>query len=142
MSPADPFSLQRFVDAQAGCYEQVRKELRTGRKSSHWMWFIFPQWKGLGQSPTASFYAIASRGEAQAYLAHPVLGLRLTECTELVNAVQGRTVEQIFGFPDDLKFRSSITLFANIAPDRAVFLSALEKYFDSEPDPRTLDLMK
>jgi|SRR5215475_4957969 len=142
MSPADPFNLQRFVDAQAGCYEQVRKELRTGRKSSHWMWFIFPQWRGLGQSPTASFYAIDSRGEAQAYLAHPVLGPRLAECTELVNAVQGRTVEQIFGFPDDLKFRSSITLFANIAPDRAVFLSALEKYFDSEPDPRTLDLMK
>lgn len=94
------------------CYKQVRDELRAGRKSSHWMWFIFPQWKGLGHSPIANLYAITSRPEAEAHLAHPVLGPRLMECTRLVNSVKGRTVEQIFVYPDDLKFRSSMTLFA------------------------------
>ena len=142
MNQTDPFNLQRFVDAQSRCYQQVCRELRAGCKSTHWMWFIFPQWKGLGQSPTANFYAIASRREAQTYLAHPVLGPRLTECTRLVNAVEGCTVEQIFGYPDDLKFRSSITLFANIADDNTIFLKALEKYFDGKADQRTLDLMK
>jgi len=105
------------------------------------MWFIFPQWKGLGQSPTADFYAIASQSEAQAFLAHTILGPRLIECTRLVNGVEGRTVEEIFGYPDDLKFRSSITLFAKVAAENAVFLRALEKYFSAEPDQRTLDLM-
>jgi uncharacterized protein (DUF1810 family) len=142
MNQADPFNLQRFLDAQSRCYDQVCRELRAGAKSSHWMWFIFPQWRGLGQSPTAIFYAIASRGEAQAYLAHSMLGPRLIECTRLVNAIEGRSVEDIFGFPDNLKFRSSVTLFADIATDEPVFLKALEKFFAGEPDPRTLDLMK
>jgi len=105
------------------------------------MWFIFPQWKGLGHSPIADLYAITSRREAEAYLAHPVLGPRLMECTRLVNEVQGRTVEQIFGYPDDLKFRSSMTLFANVTSDNALFLEALEKHFASKPDQRTLDLL-
>ena len=105
------------------------------------MWFIFPQWKGLGQSPTANLYAIASRREAEGYLGHPILGPRLMECTQLVNAVEGRTVEQIFGFPDDLKFRSSMTLFANVAADNTIFLKALEKYFNGKSDQRTLDLL-
>lgn len=142
MNPNDPFNLQRFVEAQRPCYEQVCRELRAGYKSSHWMWFIFPQWKGLGQSLTANLYAIASRREAEAYLAHPVLGPRLIQCTQLVNDVVGHTVEQIFGYPDDLKFRSSMTLFANVVPGNAVFLKALAKYFDGKPDQRTLDLLK
>ena len=141
MSLTDPFNLQRFVNAQARCYEQVCRELRASRKSSHWMWFIFPQWIGLGQSPTANFYAIASRREAAGYLAHAILGPRLIECTGLVNTVEGCTVEKIFGYPDDLKFRSSMTLFANVADDNTIFLTALEKYFDGKPDQRTLDLL-
>jgi len=142
MKQSDPFNLQRFVDAQSRCYEQVRRELKAGSKSSHWMWFIFPQWKGLGQSPTADFFGIASHEEASAYLDHPVLGLRLTECTALVNSVVGRTVERIFGYPDDLKFRSSMTLFANVAKDNAAFLAALQKFYSGEQDQRTLALMK
>jgi len=105
------------------------------------MWFIFPQWIGLGQSPTANYYAIASRREAVDYLAHPILGPRLIECTRLINAAEGRTVEQILGYPDDLKFRSSMTLFANVAAGNTIFLKALEKYFDGKPDQRTLDLL-
>lgn len=141
MSQNDPYNLQRFVEAQIHRYEQVCKELKAGYKCSHWMWFIFPQCKGLGHSPTANLYAIDSRQEAEAYLAHPVLGPRLRECTRLVNGVEGRTVEQIFGYPDDLKFRSSMTLFANATADNAVFVKALEKYFDGKPDQRTLDLL-
>ena len=141
MTQNDPYNLQRFVEAQHRCYEQVRDELRAGRKSSHWMWFIFPQWKGLGHSPIANLYAIASRPEAEAYLAHPVLGPRLMECTRLVNSVKGRTVEQIFGYPDDLKFRSSMTLFANVTTNNAFFQEALTKYFEGKPDQRTLDLL-
>jgi len=106
------------------------------------MWFIFPQWKGLGESPTANFYAIASRREAGTYLAHAILGSRMMECTRLVNLVEGRTVQQIFGYPDDLKFRSSMTLFANVAGDSTIFWRALEKYFGGKQDQRTLDLMK
>ena len=142
MNQNDPFNLQRFVEAQRRCYGQVCSELKAGCKTSHWMWFIFPQWKGLGQSPTANLYAIASRREAEAYLAHPVLGPRLIKCTQLVNGVVGRTVEQIFGDPDNLKFRSSMTLFANVAAGNAVFLKALAKYFDGKADQRTLALMK
>jgi len=142
MSETDPFNLQRFVDAQNRCYEQVCRELRAGCKSSHWMWFIFPQWKGLGQSPTANFYAIASRREAEAYLTHPILGPRLRECTQLVNGVEGRAVDEIFGYPDDLKFLSSMTLFANVAIDSDSFFRALGKFFGGKPDQRTLDLMK
>jgi uncharacterized protein (DUF1810 family) len=142
MSQNDPYNLQRFVEAQRRCYGDVCSELKAGCKTSHWMWFIFPQWKGLGQSLTANLYAIASRREAEAYLAHHVLGPRLVECTQLVNGVVGRTVEQIFGNPDNLKFRSSMTLFANVAAENAVFLKALEKYFDGKPDQRTIDLLK
>lgn len=137
----DPFDLHRFVEAQEPVYEQARAELREGRKQGHWMWFIFPQLRGLGHSPTAQFFAIRSRAEAEAYLQHPVLGARLRECTTLVNAVRGRGVSEIFGFPDDLKFRSSMTLFAEVAPDDAVFRQALEKYFEGEPDERTMELL-
>jgi len=138
----DPYNLQRFLEAQEAIYVGVCAELRAGRKVSHWMWFIFPQISGLGLSPTAQFYAIESREEALAYLAHPVLGKRLMECVDLVNAVEGRTVHQIFGSPDDAKFKSCVTLFAqvaNMAHDPAVFEAALVKYFDGESDLRTLE---
>lgn len=135
----DPYHLQRFVDAQEPVYDQVLRELRAGRKTSHWMWFIFPQIAGLGHSSTSRYYAISGREEAEAYLAHPLLGARLRECTSLVNAVQGRSAHQIFGSPDDLKFRSCMTLFAECAEDGAVFRAALEKYFGGEKDPLTLE---
>lgn len=135
---SDPFNLQRFIDAQADIYDEVVAELGAGRKRTHWMWFIFPQIKGLGSSPTAVHYAISSRDEAIAYLQHPLLGPRLIECTQLVNAVQGRSISQIFGYPDDLKFHSSMTLFAEAATDNKVFKDALEKYFDGKPDQLTL----
>jgi uncharacterized protein (DUF1810 family) len=134
---ADPHDLQRFVDAQAPVIDRVRAELADGRKRSHWMWFIFPQIAGLGFSAMAQRYAIASLDEAQAYLAHPVLGPRLEDCTRLVVAVDGRSVHDIFGSPDDMKFRSSMTLFAQAAPG-GVFGEALEKYFDGEADRGTL----
>ena len=138
----DPYNLQRFVDAQQSIYDQVLSELRAGDKRSHWMWFIFPQIEGLGHSGTARKFAISSLDEAKAYLAHPTLGPRLIECAEFVNAVSGRSVEEIFGYPDDLKFRSSMTLFARTAPDNAVFQRALDKYFHGEPDPLTLSRLK
>ncbi len=118
--------------------DQVRAELRAGRKQSHWMWFVFPQLRGLGSSPMAERYGISSREEAGAYLAHPVLGPRLRECTELVNAVQDASIESILGYPDDLKFRSSMTLFSAVTNDNGVFRAALEKFFNGEPDPKTL----
>ena len=136
---SDPFDLQRFVDAQNPVYEEVRAELRNGRKRGHWIWFIFPQLRGLGSSDMATVYGIASRQEAEAYLPHPVLGPRLTECTRLVNLVEGRAIDRIFGYPDDMKFRSSMTLFASVAADDQVFRDALQKYFDGEPDPLTLE---
>jgi uncharacterized protein (DUF1810 family) len=142
VSQNDPYNLQRFLEAQRCCYEQVCCELTAGHKTSHWMWFIFPQWTGLGRSLSANHYAIASRREGEAYLAHPVLGPRLIECTQLVNGVVGRTVEQIFGDPDHLKFQSSMTLFANVAAGNTVFLKALAKYFDCKTDQRTIDLLK
>jgi uncharacterized protein (DUF1810 family) len=129
--------LQRFVDAQARVIDHVRAELKAGQKKSHWMWFIFPQIHGLGKSATAHRYAIASREEAKAYMAHPVLGSRLRECTRAVLAVNGKTAEAIFGAPDDLKFRSCMTLFAH-ASTEPVFRQALEKYFGGEEDPETL----
>jgi uncharacterized protein (DUF1810 family) len=135
---ADSYHLQRFVDAQERIYSQVCAELREGRKRTHWIWFIFPQIQGLGFSAMAARYAISSREEAAAYLSHPVLGPRLRECTRLVNQVEGRSIDAIFGYPDDLKFRSSMTLFANATPDNQVFLDALEKYFAGESDPLTL----
>ena len=137
----DPFNLQRFVDAQAQVIVDVLAELRDGRKRSHWMWFIFPQIAGLGSSPTAQHYAISSRKEAEAYFEHPLLGPRLRQCTELVNQVPNRTIEEIFGYPDNLKFRSSMTLFANVAPSEHTFRAALDKYFSGQPDSATLALL-
>ena len=134
----DPFDLQRFVDAQAAVYERVGAELKNGRKQSHWMWFIFPQIAGLGHSAMAQRYAISSLGEAKAYLANPVLGPRLRECTRLVLQVAGKSALQILGSPDDMKFRSCMTLFARAAPEEALFRTALEKYFDGAEDSQTL----
>jgi uncharacterized protein (DUF1810 family) len=138
---SDPYNLRRFVDAQDGVFEQARTQLQNGRKTSHWMWFIFPQIAGLGRSHTASLFAISSRAEAQAYLDHPVLGPRLTECTRLVNRLTGRSLEQIFGYPDNLKFSSSMTLFAQVAGNSPVFVEALQKYCGGEPDQLTLRLL-
>jgi uncharacterized protein (DUF1810 family) len=134
----DPFDLQRFLDAQAPVYPQVLAELRGGRKQSHWMWFIFPQLAGLGHSAMAQRFAIASRDEAAAYLGHGVLGSRLRECTALVNAVRGRTIREILGSPDDLKFHSSMTLFAAVSSDPE-FAAAVTKYYGGKPDQMTLD---
>ena len=132
-------SLERFVQAQEPVIGRVLEELRAGRKTSHWMWFVFPQIRGLGHSATAQHFAIASRAEADAYLHHPILGPRLRECTRLVNEIEGSSVEQIFGYPDDLKFRSSMTLFAHATADNQVFVDAIRKYFGGEYDPMTLD---
>ncbi len=137
----DPFDLDRFVQAQNPVLAQVRRELGEGRKRGHWMWFVFPQLKGLGRSATARHYGIGSLAEARAYLAHPVLGPRLVECAGLVNRVEGRSVHQIFGSPDDLKFRSSVTLFASARPDAPVFRDALDKHFGGAPDPLTTDML-
>ena len=123
--------------AQDAVYSRVLTELARGRKESHWMWFVFPQWKGLGSSAVAQRFGIGSRAEAEAYLVHPVLGERLRECTRLVNAVEGRTASDIFGYPDDLKFRSSMTLFAAVTAAETVFREALEKYFAGAGDGLT-----
>jgi uncharacterized protein (DUF1810 family) len=137
----DGFDLGRFVKAQGSIYERVCAELRRGRKSSHWMWFIFPQLRGLGSSGMAEKFGIASREEAAAYLDHLLLGPRLKECTALVNQIEGRSIEQIFGYPDDLKFRSSMTLFAKVSGNDPVFEQALQKYFAGEPDSRTIEML-
>ena len=137
----DPHDLQRFVDAQDAVYARVKEELARGAKASHWMWFVFPQLKGLGRSAIAQHYGIASREEAQAYWRHPVLGPRLKECTELVVAVAGKTALQVFGPPDDLKFCSSMTLFERVVPDEPAFGRAIEKYFGGARDARTIGLM-
>jgi uncharacterized protein (DUF1810 family) len=136
----DPFDLKRFIDAQAPVYPRVLSELRQGQKQSHWMWFIFPQLAGLGHSPMAQRFAIRSRGEALAYLGHPVLGPRLRECTALVNAVEGRTIGEVFGSPDDLKFCSSMTLFGAVSSDPE-FAAAIRKFYRGTPDRRTLELL-
>lgn len=138
----DRFDLERFVDAQRTDIDGVRDELRNGRKQGHWMWFVFPQIKGLGKSWMANHYAISSRAEAAAYLKHPVLGQRLIECTELVNRVEDRDIEEIFGVTDAMKFRSSMTLFASTDPSVEVFQKALDKYFGGEEDVLTLDLLR
>ena len=135
----DPHNLHRFVEAQNPVYQQVLRELRNGQKESHWMWFIFPQLRGLGHSHMATVYGIASRQEAEAYLAHPILEPRLKVCTQLVNQIEGRSIEEIFGSPDDVKFRSSMTLFARAAPHNQVFQDALQKYFAGQPDSLTLE---
>lgn len=141
-SATDPFDLQRFVDAQAGVYHTVVEELRAGRKRSHWIWFIFPQIAGLGRSPTAERYAIASLEEARAYVDHEVLGPRLRECTQLVNRITGRSIGEVFGTPDDLKVRSSMTLFAHATDDNADFVELLDKYYDGDEDPLTLERLR
>ena len=137
----DPFDLARFLSAQSGVYPQVLAELGAGQKRSHWIWFIFPQMKGLGVSSHSQFYGIGSLEEAKAYWRHPVLGPRLEECTILVNQIQKQPIERILGSPDDLKFRSSMTLFSRAARDTAVFTQALDKYFGGKPDLLTLELL-
>jgi uncharacterized protein (DUF1810 family) len=139
----DPFDLGRFTGAQGRIYRAVLAELKSGQKRTHWMWFIFPQIDGLGHSPTAIHYAIKSIEEARAYLDHPVLGPRLVECAESVLAVEGRSVSAIFGYPDDMKLKSSMTLFASVAKDpRSVFVRVLEKYFQGEQDSATLRIIE
>jgi uncharacterized protein (DUF1810 family) len=141
MPTDDPHDLQRFVAAQAPVYDQVREELRAGRKASHWMWFVFPQIAGLGHSAMARRYAVASLDEARAYLDHPVLGARLRECAALVTAVDGESLNEILGSPDDLKFHSSMTLFALASGGDRVFVEPLEKYFAGKQDPATLAMI-
>ncbi|WP_197377375.1 DUF1810 domain-containing protein [Mycolicibacterium baixiangningiae] len=138
-SSADPFDLQRFVDAQETVYDTVIDELRAGHKRSHWIWFVFPQLRGLGRSATAQHYGIASREEAVAYLAHDLLGPRLRECTRLVLAIEGRSIGEVFGSPDDLKVRSSMTLFARCTDDNADFLGVLDKFYGGAEDPATVE---
>lgn len=138
---SDTHDLERFVEAQARCYADVVAELRAGSKRTHWMWFVFPQLRGLGRSATAEHFGIRSAGEASAYWEHPVLGERLRECVDLVLAVEGRTARQIFGTPDDLKFRSCMTLFASVVPGHAAFAAAIEKYYEGVMDPLTLELL-
>jgi uncharacterized protein (DUF1810 family) len=135
---SDPHNLQRFVDAQHPIYGQVCDELQGGQKETHWMWFIFPQIEGLGTSPTAQKYAISGIAEAKAYLEHPLLGFRLRECTQLVNAIKDRSIDDIFGYPDNRKFHSSMTLFAHVSPGDKIFTAALARYFHGELDRKTL----
>lgn len=137
----DPYDLQRFVDAQDGVYEAVLEELRSGAKRSHWMWFIFPQVRGLGHSSMSVRFGIGSRDEAVAYLHHPILGPRLRECTSLVLAIEGRSSREIFGSIDEMKFRSSMTLFARVAGDETLFEDALKKYSGGAEDERTLEIL-
>jgi uncharacterized protein (DUF1810 family) len=135
----DPYNLRRFVDAQSAVYEQAVKELRAGRKESHWMWYVFPQIKGLGSSFTAQKFAISSLGEAKAYLDHSLLGPRLGECTQIVTTVRGVPIEDLFGYPDHLKFHSCMTLFAHASTDNQIFVDALRKYFNSAYDRKTIE---
>lgn len=141
MPSDDPFSLERFITAQVDAYQRARDELRAGVKRSHWMWFVFPQAKGLGGSATSQFYGIGSIAEARAYLKHPVLGPRLIEATNLVLALRGRTLRDIFGTPDDLKFCSSMTLFSRAAGPGSAFDEALSVFCGGEADRRTLALL-
>lgn len=142
----DPFNLGRFVSAQAGFFEQVLVELREGEKRTHWIWFIFPQMMGLGRSPQANYFGIGSLEEAVAYLRHPILGARLGRCTRLVTLAEGRTIREILGEPDDMKYRSSMTLFAHAAAhadmDPGDFNDSLKKYFNGEADPLTVELLR
>jgi len=137
-----PYDLRRFVEAQESVIADVKAELRAGRKRTHWMWYVFPQMEGLGTSRKSKKYGISSRAEAEAYLAHEILGPRLRECTAIVNGIDGRSATDIFGSPDDLKFRSSMTLFEAVADDPAPFRTALERYYDGERDRKTLDLLE
>ena len=138
----DPFDLKRFTSAQERDYDRVLAELRSGQKRTHWMWYIFPQIDGLGYSATSKYYAIKSIGEARQYLNHPVLGARLLECAETVLAIEGQSISNIFGYPDDLKLKSSMTLFECVAGPDSVFVRVLDKYFYGERDARTLDILE
>lgn len=138
----DPFNLTRFQVAQEGTYEQVLLELRSGKKRTHWMWFIFPQIAGLGRSSTSMLYAIESKEEARAYLNHPILGARLVECVRALLAIDGRSASQIFGFPDDKKLKSSMTLFAYVSDQDSLFHQALSRYFNGHKDDRTLQILE
>lgn len=140
-SANDPYNLDRFVQAQAQDYQRALAEIKSGRKRTHWMWYVFPQIDGLGISATAKHYAIKSVDEGRAYLAHPVLGPRLLECAEAVVAMDGRSATEIFGSPDDLKLRSCATLFAHVSPARSVFHRLLDKFYAGEPDANTLRLI-
>ena len=142
MNSDDTYDLNRFLNAQEGVYERALSELKGGQKRTHWMWFIFPQIDGLGYSPAAKRYSIKSREEARQYLNHPVLGKRLLECTEAVVALKGGSISEIFGYPDDLKFRSSMTLFEKIAGSGSVFKVALDRYCHGERDATTLRLLE
>jgi uncharacterized protein (DUF1810 family) len=135
------FDLRRFVDAQDRVYDTVLAELRNGAKRSHWIWFVFPQLRGLGHSATAVRYCISSLDEARAYLAQPVLGSRLRECARLVSRIDGRSADDIFGWPDKLKVRSSMTLFARATDENAEFRAVLDKFYDGEDDPATVELL-
>ena len=136
------FNLTRFVEAQDADYDAALAEIRSGRKRSHWMWYVFPQIAGLGTSPTSQHFAITSLGEARAYLAHPILGSRLIACSEALLVIEGRSAHDIFGSPDDMKLRSSMTLFAQVSPAGSVFERVLGKYFDGRPDDRTIGLVQ
>lgn len=138
----DPYNLRRFADAQATAYDTALAEIRNGRKRSHWMWYVFPQFEGLGESPTSRDYAIRSLAEATAYLADPILGSRLVECAEAVLGLEGRSAREIFGTPDDLKLRSSATLFASVSPPGSVFHRLIDAYFQGRPDQATLALIR
>jgi uncharacterized protein (DUF1810 family) len=140
MPATDPYNLERFVAAQRGAYDEALAEIRAGRKRSHWMWFVFPQIAGLGQSATSRFYAVAGLDEARAYLRHPLLGPRLVECAEALLALAGRSARDVFGVPDDVKLRSSMTLFELAEPERAVFGAVIDKYFHGDRDERTTEL--
>jgi uncharacterized protein (DUF1810 family) len=140
-TPDDPYDLNRFIEAQAVNYSEAIAELRSGRKRSHWMWYVFPQIAGLGHSSMSKRYAIRNEGEARAYLAHPVLGQRLIECAEAVLHTDGLTATEIFGSPDDLKLRSCATLFARVAGNGSVFQKLLDKYFGGKPDTSTTELL-
>ena len=139
---SDPYHLCRFIDAQESEYRSALAEIEAGRKESHWMWYVFPQYDGLGFSPTSKHYAIKSPEEAEAYLGHPVLGPRLGECVEALLAVTGRSADEIFGSPDDMKLKSCMTLFAHISPEGSAFEQVLDKYFDGHRDLTTLELIQ
>ncbi len=137
----DPYDLRRFVDAQSSAYDRALSEIRSGQKRTHWMWYVFPQYDGLGRSPTAQRFAIKSLEEAEAYLRHPILGSRLVECAEALLGVEGRSAHEIFGSPDDVKLRSSATLFSRVGSPESAFHRILDRYFAGQPDRGTLELI-
>ena len=142
IDPTDPFNLNRFTKAQEGVYDRAMAELNAGYKRTHWMWFIFPQIDGLGHSSISRRYAIKGIEEARAYLKHPLLGARLSDCAEAVLGIEGRSAAEMFGFPDDLKLRSSMTLFAAVSRQGSVFDRVLEKFFKGQQDEKTLQLLE